>query len=161
MASRSLHSGLQGLRLSLKVYHMYTFLYKGPNSMVLHFFLGDCLLYKVNILFLMIDMSVLAWACPQTFGAPSGHANNWISLAGIRRKCWRGHTRKPLVLRQDTPTCSGFSRPAGAQEWKNLHPESNLSLTMRLLSGCRFALLLKSPRKKVGSSRIFVGLKSK
>ena len=54
---------------------MYTFLYKGPNSMVLHFFLGDCLLYKVNILFLMMDMSVLAWTCPQTLGPPSGHAN--------------------------------------------------------------------------------------
>ena len=64
------------LLLSFKVYHMYTFLYKGPNSMVLHFFLGDCLLYKVNILFLMMDMSVLAWACPQNLGAPSGHANN-------------------------------------------------------------------------------------
>ena len=43
--------------------------------MVLHFFLGDCLLYKVNILFLMMDMSVLAWTCPQTLGPPSGHAN--------------------------------------------------------------------------------------
>lgn len=44
--------------------------------MVLHFFLRDCLLYKVNILFLMMDMSVLASTSPQTFGAPSGHANN-------------------------------------------------------------------------------------
>ena len=44
--------------------------------MVLHFFLGDCLLYKVNILFLMMDMSVLAWTYPQSLGAPSGHANN-------------------------------------------------------------------------------------
>ena len=102
------------LLLSFKVYHMYTFLYKGPNSMVLHFFLRDCLLYKVNILFLMMDMSVLAWACPQNLGAPSGHANNRISLVGIRRKCWRGHARKPLKFRRSTPTRAGFSRPAGA-----------------------------------------------
>ena len=40
-----------------------------------HFFLGDCLLYKANILFLIIDMIMLAWACPQTLRAPSGHAN--------------------------------------------------------------------------------------
>ena len=80
----------------------------------LHFFLGDCLLYKVNILFLMMDMSVLAWACPQSLGAPSGHANNRISLAGIQRKCWRGHARKPLEHRRPTPTRLEFSWLAGA-----------------------------------------------
>ena len=71
-------------------------------------------MYKVNILFLMMDMSVLAWACPQSLGAPSGHANNRISLAGIRRNCWRGHARKPLEHRRPTPTRLEFSWPAGA-----------------------------------------------
>ena len=32
VASRSLHSGLQGLHLSLKFYHMYIFPYKCPKS---------------------------------------------------------------------------------------------------------------------------------
>ena len=53
--------------------------------MVLHFFLGDCLLYKVNILFLMMDMSVLAWACPQSLYPPSGHAN-MLSIFPARRR---------------------------------------------------------------------------
>ena len=55
----------------------------------------------------------LASTSPQSLCPPSGHANNWISLVGIRRKCWRGHVRKPLELCQGTPTCAGFSQPAG------------------------------------------------
>ena len=53
--------------------------------MVLHFFLGDCLLYKVNILFLMMDMSVLASTSPQTLGPPSGHAN-MLRIFPVRRR---------------------------------------------------------------------------
>ena len=39
------------------------------------FFSGIAFLYKVNILFLMMDMSMLAWVCPQTLGTLSVHAN--------------------------------------------------------------------------------------
>jgi len=77
---------------------------KTPKLMGLHFFLGDCLLYKVNILFLMMDMSVLAWACPQTFGAPPAHANTLRIFLARRRLCWRRPPRKPLEHRRDTPT---------------------------------------------------------
>ena len=78
------------LLLSFKVYHMYTFLYKGPNSMVLHFFLRDCLLYKVNILFLMMDMSVLAWACPQNLWSTvrSRQQPNLISRYPAQMLAW-------------------------------------------------------------------------
>ena len=152
----------------------------------LHFFLG--LLYKVNILSLMMDMSMLAptspqslypssWhantlrifpACrhlcwrrpprkafilcrgtptcsgfsglpasllaptsPQSLYPPSWHANMLRIFSACRHLCWRRPPRKVFILCRGTPTCSGFFRPAGAQERKNLHPESNLSLTTR------------------------------
>ena len=44
---------------------------------------------------------------------PSGHANILRIFPTCRRHCWRRLPRRAFVFRRDTPTFSGFSRPAG------------------------------------------------
>jgi len=77
------------------------------------FFSGFALLYKVNILSLMMDMSMLAPTSPQSLYPSSWHANTLRIFPAWRHLCWRRPPRKAFILCRGTPTCSGFFRPDG------------------------------------------------
>ena len=68
---------------------------------------------EVNILFSMMEMSMLASTSPQILCPSSGRANMLRIFQVCQRHCWRRPPRKAVVLHWGTPTCSGFSRPAG------------------------------------------------
>lgn len=57
--------------------------------------------------------SLLASTSSQSLYLPSGHANILRIFPTCRRHCWRRLPRRAFVFRRGTPTCSGFSRPAG------------------------------------------------
>ena len=61
----------------------------------------------------MMDISVLASTSPQSLCLPSGHANMLKIFTPRRPLGWRRPHRKAFVFRRETPTCLGFSRPAG------------------------------------------------
>ena len=68
---------------------------------------------EVNILFSMMEMSMLASTSPQSLCPTMGHANmEWIFPAS-RRYCWRRHPRKAFVLSWGTPTRFRLFRSAG------------------------------------------------
>ena len=70
-------------------------------------------MYKVNILSLMMDMSMLAPTSPQSICPPSWHANMLRIFPACRHLCWRRPPRRAFILRRGTPTRSGFFRPVG------------------------------------------------
>ena len=57
---------------------------------------------------------MLASSSLQSFVSSPGHANTVRIFPAHRRPCWRRPPRKAFVLRQVTPTWSGFSRTVGA-----------------------------------------------
>ena len=56
---------------------------------------------------------MLASTSPQILCPSSGRANMLRIFQVCQRHCWRRPPRKAVVLHWGTPTCSGFSRPAG------------------------------------------------
>ena len=57
--------------------------------------------------------SMLALTSPQILCPSSSHANTPRIFKAGQRPCWRRPPRKSFALRRVTPTCPGFSRPAG------------------------------------------------
>ena len=81
---------------------------------------------EVNILFSMMEMSMLASTSPQNLCPPSRHANMLRIFQVCQRHCWRRPPRKTFVVRRGAPTCSGFSRSASVIVGVDL-PENPLS----------------------------------
>ena len=67
---------------------------------------------EVNILFSMMEMSMLASTSPQNLCPSSERANMVKFFPVCRRYCWRRPPRKTFVFRRGAPTCSEFSRSA-------------------------------------------------
>ena len=68
---------------------------------------------EVNILFSMMEMSMLASTSPQNLCLPSRRANMVKFFPVCRRHCWRRHPRKSFVYRRGTPTWLSFFRSVG------------------------------------------------
>ena len=68
---------------------------------------------EVNILFSMMEMSMLASPSPQNLCPPSRRANMVKFFPVCRRYCWRRHPRKTFVFRRGTPTWFRLFRSAG------------------------------------------------
>ena len=68
---------------------------------------------EVNILFSMMEMSMLASTSPQNLCPPSRHANMLRIFQVCQRHCWRRPPRKTFVLRRGAPTWLRFSRSTG------------------------------------------------
>ena len=66
-----------------------------------------------NSLYFYPPSPLLASTSPQSLCLPSRHANMLRFFPARRCLCWRRLPRKAFVFRRGTPTCSGFSRPAG------------------------------------------------
>ena len=70
--------------------------------------------FEVGIfVYRLMGISMLALSSPQSLCLPPGHANTPRLFKACRRHCWRRPPRKSFALRRVTPTCPGFSRPAG------------------------------------------------
>ena len=68
---------------------------------------------EVNILFSMMEMSMLASTSPQNLCLPSRHANMLRIFQVCQRHCWRRPPRKTFVFRRGTPTWLSFFRSVG------------------------------------------------
>lgn len=68
---------------------------------------------EVNVLFSMMEMSMLASNSPQSLCPSSGHANMVKIFPVCRCHCWRRPPHKAFVLRRGAPTWLRFSRSTG------------------------------------------------
>lgn len=68
---------------------------------------------EVNILFSMMEMSMLASNSPQSLCPSSEHANMVKIFPVCRCHCWRRPPHKAFVLRRGAPTWLRFSRSTG------------------------------------------------
>ena len=66
---------------------------------------------EVNILFSMMEMSMLASTSPQILCPSSERANMLRIFQVCQRHCWRRPPHKAFVLRRGAPTWLRFSRP--------------------------------------------------
>ena len=90
--------------------------------------------------------SLLASTSSQSLYLPSGHANILRIFPTCRRHCWRRLPRRAFVFRRDTPTFSGFSRPAGVIVGVDFPAKSLSSVGARQYA----QVFLGSPETSVG-----------